>query len=79
MPYASDDASDRSKYLTLRHTFEDPKRKPGRIEINGRKGRRAICVVDEDGQYYSVFDLDNAPAHSEDSLVQDGDEEMVDT
>ena len=32
---------------------------PQRIEINGRKGRRAACVLAEDGFHYRVYDLDN--------------------
>lgn len=31
---------------------------PQRIEINGRKGRRAACVLAEDGFHYRVYDLD---------------------
>ena len=27
--------------VLVRHTFEDTKRKPKRLEVNGRKGRRA--------------------------------------
>ena len=31
---------------------------PQRMEINGRKGRRAACVVAEDSFHYRVYDLD---------------------
>ena len=31
-----------------------------RCEINGRKGRRAICVVAEDLIRYQIFDIDTA-------------------
>ena len=42
---------------------------PERIEINGRKGRRVICVLAQDRFHYRVYDLDNS---------SDG-EEVVDT
>ena len=31
---------------------------PERIEVNGRKGRRAICVLAQDRFHYRVYDLD---------------------
>ena len=43
-----------------------------RIEINGRKGRRTICVVDKDKIHYRIYDLD--------SLLQAEDEaEQIET
>ncbi|KZF19733.1 hypothetical protein L228DRAFT_271053 [Xylona heveae TC161] len=42
------------------HTFDGTdKFSPVRIEINGRKGRRAVCVLDRDLLRYKVFDLDS--------------------
>lgn len=32
---------------------------PERIEVNGRKGRRAICVLAQDRFHYRIFDLDS--------------------
>lgn len=44
----------------LRHTFpEGPAWTPERIEINGRKSRRSICVVAKDMVTYRVLDLDS--------------------
>ena len=44
----------------LRHSFpEGPTWTPERMEINGRKGRRAICVLAQDALRYRVFDLDS--------------------
>ena len=44
----------------IRHSF--PKGltwTPDRIEINGRKGRRAVCVLAQDALHYRVYDLDS--------------------
>ena len=35
-----------------------PKSRPLRIDVNGRKDRRAVCVVYGDGMRYEVLDLD---------------------
>ena len=41
----------------IKHTFAS-KSRPVRIEVNARKGRRAVCVLYGDGMKYEVFDLD---------------------
>ena len=33
---------------------------PERIEVNGRKGRRVVCVFAQDRFHYRVYDLDGA-------------------
>jgi len=44
----------------VQHTFSTgPVWTPERIEINGRKGRRAICVLAQDRLRYRVYDLDS--------------------
>ncbi|KAK5069628.1 hypothetical protein LTR64_008309 [Lithohypha guttulata] len=42
---------------------------PGKLEVNGRKGRRTVTVLDEQGRGYGVFDLDT----SEDQGPEDDD------
>ncbi|KAF5862962.1 hypothetical protein ETB97_010894 [Aspergillus alliaceus] len=44
----------------IKHAFTvpGPKLKPTRIYVNGRHGRRAICVLYGDGLRYEVLDLD---------------------
>lgn len=32
---------------------------PERMEVNGRKGRRVICVLAQDRFHYRVYDLDS--------------------
>ncbi len=32
---------------------------PERLEVNGRKGRRLICVLAQDKFHYRIYDLDN--------------------
>ena len=32
---------------------------PEKMEVNGRKGRRAICVLAQDRFHYRVYDLDS--------------------
>lgn len=44
----------------LQHTFpEGPAWTPERLEINGRKSRRGVCVVAKDMVTYRVLDLDS--------------------
>ncbi|TQB77042.1 anaphase promoting complex subunit 4 [Monascus purpureus] len=44
----------------IKHTFPQsgPKSRPVRIEVNGHKSRRAVCVLYAEGLRYEVFDLD---------------------
>lgn len=35
-------------------------REPVHLEVNGRRGRRVVCVLYADGRRYSVLDLDSA-------------------
>lgn len=43
----------------IQHTFPDgPSWTPQRLAVNGRKGRRAACVVSEDRIHYRIFDVD---------------------
>ena len=44
----------------IKHRFAagGVKAKPARIDVNGRQGRRAICVMYGDGLRYEVLDLD---------------------
>lgn len=49
----------------IRHTF--PKGlswTPERLEVNGRKGRRVVCVVAQDKIHYRIFDLDTPQVSS---------------
>lgn len=39
---------------------------PGRLEVNGRKGRRVICVLAKDNFHYRIYDLDN-PSNAEEA------------
>lgn len=43
----------------LRHSFpKDPSWTPERMDINGRQGKRALCVLSQDALHYRVYDLD---------------------
>lgn len=33
---------------------------PNRIDVNGRKGRRVVCVFAEDKFHYRIYDLDGS-------------------
>ena len=46
----------------IRHVFAPtgPKSKPLWLDVNGKKGRRAVCVLYGDGMRYDVLDLDAA-------------------
>lgn len=51
------DPEEMTRYV--QHTFPDgPSWTPQRLEVNGRKGRRAACVVAEDRIHYRIFDVD---------------------
>lgn len=52
----------------IRHVFatSGPKMKPIRVDVHGRKDRRAICVLYGDAMRYEVLDMDIAYEHDED-------------
>lgn len=52
----------------VRHVFAEsgPKARPIRLDVNGRKDRRAVCVLYGDGMRYDVLDLDAAMENEED-------------
>ena len=51
---------------------------PERMEINGRKGRRVICVLAQDRVHYRVYDLDGSTGDAEvqDTRTEGSDEVM---
>ncbi|KAL2822321.1 anaphase-promoting complex, cyclosome, subunit 4-domain-containing protein [Aspergillus cavernicola] len=53
------DVSSRDPRITnlIKHQFA-PKTRPVRFDVNGRQGRRAICVLYGEGLRYEVLDLD---------------------
>ena len=57
----------------VRHSFPPgPTWTPKRMEINGRKGRRALCALAQDGLHYRVYDLDSTAIDEETmELVED--------
>jgi anaphase-promoting complex subunit 4 len=57
------------KHLFASHGF---KARPVHIDVNGRKGRRAVCVLYGDSMRYEVLDLDAAIEEEEE--VEEGDE-----
>ena len=64
----------------LRHSFpKGPTWTPERMEINGRKGRRAVCVLAQDNLHYRIYDLDSATSDDEtiESTSDEKDEEAM--
>nr|UPX44851.1 hypothetical protein FAC5L9_14 [Penicillium camemberti] len=62
----------------VRHVFATSglKAKPVRVDVNGRKGRRAVCVLYGDAMRYDVLDLDAAMEdEEEEDLEEEGDSE----
>lgn len=53
----------------VRHSFAAPgaRNQPVRVDVNGRQGRRAVCVLYGDGMRYEVFDLDAEVVDDDDS------------
>ncbi|CAG7942505.1 unnamed protein product [Penicillium nalgiovense] len=66
----------------LIHLFapHGPKARPIHVDVNGRKGRRAICVLYGDAMRYEVLDLDATMIEDEEEYedYQEGDEEEDD-
>jgi anaphase-promoting complex subunit 4 len=66
----------------LKHTFaaHGPKARPVHIDVNGRKGRRAVCVLYGDSMRYEVLDLDAAMEEEEEKdEYSDEDEDVIDS
>ena len=56
----------------IRHSFPSgPTWTPKRMEINGRKGRRAICVLAKDSLHYRIYDLDSMTTDEETMEIVD--------
>lgn len=51
---------------------------PERVEVNGRKGRRVICVLAQDRFHYRVYDLDSSSGGEDvqDTRTESSDEIM---
>ncbi|PGH35384.1 anaphase-promoting complex subunit 4 [[Emmonsia] crescens] len=65
----------------VRHTFpQQGGMEPVELQVNGRKGRRVVCVLYADGLRYSVFDMDSSGSgeeeEEEEEEEEDGDGEM---
>ena len=53
------------------HVFEREARfSPARLVVNGRKGRRVIVVLAQDGKHYRVLDLDYPSQHKEEGEME---------
>lgn len=67
--------SDRVQNHFVRHTFLGTTAAsvaPAKIEVNGRKNRRALCIVAQDSVHYRIFDVDSF--HAQDDGHDDGDD-----
>lgn len=47
---------------------------PDRIDVNGRKGRRVVCVFAQDKFHYRIYDLDGSNEVEE---MQDGEDDNM--
>ena len=51
---------------------------PEKMDINGRKGRRVMCVVARDKKRYRIYDVDNYPDLEEpENIGDDGDDDVM--
>jgi anaphase-promoting complex subunit 4 len=50
---------------------------PEKIEVNGRKGRRVVCVLGADRLHYKMFDLDSVADIVAETEEEDGDETFM--
>ena len=64
----------------VHHTFEagNPTWTPWRLEVNGRKGRRAVCVISQDRLRYILYDLDSSHEEDEEEEIKNTLEEPED-
>lgn len=71
------DVSALSEAGMVRHVFATSglKAKPVRVDVNGRKGRRAVCVLYGDAMRYDVLDLDAAMEDEEEDDLEEGESE----
>ena len=67
---------DDTKSQTVKHRFggeRDPYIQAGlvphKLEVNGRKGRRTVTVLDESGRGYGIFDLDSQDNDDDDETM----------
>ena len=49
--------------------------RPVRVDVNGRRGRRAVCAVYGDGMRYEVFDMDAEVVDEEEDDDEDNENE----
>lgn len=51
---------------------------PERIEVNGKKGRRAVCVTAQDRLHYRIYDLDSpSGAEATEETATEGSDDMT--
>ncbi|KAJ5764981.1 hypothetical protein N7520_004540 [Penicillium odoratum] len=77
VPATSLNVSALSEAGMVRHVFAPSglKAKPMRIDVNGRKGRRAVCVLYGDAMRYDVLDLDAAMEDEEEEEEDENESE----
>jgi len=70
------DLSDQTHHAGfIRHTFPPQRNlKPMTLQVNGKKGRRVVCVLYSDGLRYSVFDLDSEGDGGVEARAEDGEQ-----
>jgi anaphase-promoting complex subunit 4 len=64
--------ADQATALVHRFEMQPRQSRPRKLEVNGRKGRRVVCVLDWEGVRYEIFDVDGGEEDGE-----EGEEEMV--
>lgn len=62
VPVTDLDLADEYPWGAFKHIFaaHGHKARPVHVDVNGRKGRRAVCVLYGDSMRYEVLDLDAA-------------------
>ena len=51
---------------------------PERMDVNGRKGRRVMCVVAQDKKRYRIYDVDSNPDLEEpQDITDDGGDDVI--
>lgn len=77
VPTIEFDLSSLAETGAIKHIFapSGPKARPVWLDVNGRRGRRAVCVLYGDGIRYDVLDLDVAVEEWEEEEEEEGDDE----
>lgn len=73
--------NERQRAAFIRHTFlpsaGEQRLDPVEIEVNGRRGRRVVCVLFSDRSKYAVYDMDSFDEPEPEPATEEGEDAIV--